>query len=191
MTDAPNELLARVAEGDENAFEELALQYAPLIRSMSARFTRSFSETADTAAIGVQDLEQEARLALYRAAKTYDAAKNGVTFGLYAKICVRNSLVSMWRKSAAAARALRRSEQNAEETAGKDTLTELLSAAETDALRARIRETLSPYESRIFEQYISGMSVKQISLNADKTEKSVSNALYRIRVKIKGLLSSD
>ncbi len=191
LTDAPNDLLSRVAEGDENAFEELALQYAPLIRAMSARFSRSFSETADTAAIGVQDLEQESRLALYRAAKTYDAAKNGVTFGLYAKICIRNSLVSMWRKSAASARALHRSKRDAQETVGKDTLAELLSETATDALRTRIREMLSPYEARIFEQYISGMSVKQISLNADKTEKSVSNALYRIRVKIKGLLSSD
>jgi DNA-directed RNA polymerase specialized sigma24 family protein len=97
----------------------------------------------------------------------------------------------MWRKSSASARALHRSRQAAEQTVGGDTMAELLTSSETDALRGRIREVLSSYEKRIFEQYISGMSVKQISLNTDKTEKSVSNALYRIRVKIKDLLSSD
>lgn len=191
MTDAVDALLFRISRGEEDAFEDLAVQYAPLIRAMSARFISSFSETADTAAIGEQDLEQEARLALYRAAKTFDRAKPGVTFGLYAKICIRNSLISLWRKSVSSARAAHVREEDAEVAGGKDALAELLSASETDALRVRIREVLSPYENRIFEQYISGLSVKQIALNADKTEKSVSNALYRIRVKIKGLLSSD
>ena len=191
MTDAADTLLRRVAEGDQNAFEELAAQYAPLIASMSAHFAPSFSKTADGAAIGEQDLAQEARLALYRAAKTFDSSKKGITFGLYAKICVRNSLVSLLRKSSAGARASRRGTREEAAADGKDALSEFLSTTETGALRERIREVLSPYENRIFEQYISGMSVKQIALHADKTEKSVSNALYRTRVKIKGLLSSD
>ncbi len=191
MTDATDELLLRVAKGDEAAFESLAEQYAPLIRSMSARFVPSFTETAGTAAIGEQDLEQEARLALYRAAKTFDSQKNGVTFGLYAKICIRNSLISLLRKSSASARAVRRGVRDAGEMGAREPLSELLSASETDALRSRIRETLSSYENCIFEQYISGRSVKSISQNVGKTEKSVSNALYRVRVKIKGLLTSD
>ncbi|MBQ8746329.1 MAG: sigma-70 family RNA polymerase sigma factor [Clostridia bacterium] len=191
MTDAADILLRRVADGDQSAFEELALQYAPLIESMSAQFAPSFAAMAEGAAIGEQDLQQEARLALYRAANTFDPEKKGITFGLYAKICIRNSLVSLWRKSSAGARVSRRGSKEVVETGGRDALSELLSASETGALREKIRAALSPYENRIFEQYISGMSVKQIALHVDKTEKSVSNALYRIRVKIKGLLSSD
>lgn len=182
-------LLLAVASGDEDAFRSLAELYAPLIRSMSEGFARSIAETEDTAAIGVQDLEQEARLALYRAARSFDTRKDGITFGLYAKICIRNSLVSLWRKSASAARAARR--HSAVRSDGvRDPLSEIVSALETDALAARIRSVLSPYENCIFEQYISGRSVKCISAGVGKTEKSVSNALYRIRVKIKGLLAN-
>ncbi len=190
MTDAVEVLLFRIKNGEQSAFEELASLYAPLIESMSTQFARSFAAKADSVAVGEQDLAQEARFALYRAAKTYDAEKKGVTFGLYAKICVRNALVSLLRRVSALARVSHR-ETGVEGMGGRDALSELLTAAETGALRERIREALSPYENSIFEQYISGMSVKQIALNGKRPEKSVSNALYRIRVKIKGLLSSD
>ena len=190
MTKEIHDLLTAVACGDENAFSSLTEQYAPLIRSMSERFIDSFKDTADISAISVQDLEQEARLALYRAAASYDTRQSGVTFGLYAKICIRNSLISLLRKSASAARSKSKSESNAARGGVGDPLSELVSQTEAAALTARIRSALSPYENSIFEQYISGRSVKCISGNVGKTEKSVSNALYRIRVKIKGLLSN-
>lgn len=189
LTDELNALLSAAANDDEVAFLQLQQQYSPLIRSMSERFLTSFSETEDIAAIGRQDLEQEARLALYRAVKTFDLSKDSVTFGLYAKVCIRNSLISLWRKSVSAARSARKNKMPAPDSPSRDPLFEIVSALETDALAARIRAVLSPYENRIFEQYISGRSVKNISLHMKKTEKSVSNALYRIRVKIKGLLS--
>ncbi len=184
-----NTLLAAAASGDERAFQTLCEQYAPLVHSMSERFISSFSETADTAAISVQDLEQEARLALYRAVTRYDVSSTGVTFGLYAKICIRNSFISLLRKSASAARAARGSGREPKTHSASDPLVELVSATEAKALTARIRDVLSPYEIIIFDQYISGRSVKCISGSVGKSEKSVSNALYRIRVKIKGLLS--
>ena len=190
MTKEIHDLLTAVACGDENAFSSLTEQYAPLVRSMSERFIDSFKDTADISAISVQDLEQEARLALYRAAASYDARQSDVTFGLYAKICIRNSLISLLRKSASAARSKSKSESNAARGGVGDPLSELVSQTEAAALTARIRSALSPYENSIFEQYISGRSVKCISGNVGKTEKSVSNALYRIRVKIKGLLSN-
>lgn len=188
MADAVKNLLASVASGDETAFQTLAEQYAPLIQSMSERFISSFAKTADTGAISVQDLEQEARLALYRAAMRYDTERDGVTFGLYAKICIRNSLISLFRKSVSAARSAHRDASQLKSVSAHDPLAALVSLAETRALTARIRDALSPYENRIFDQYISGRSVKSIACSVGKSEKSVSNALYRIRVKIKGLL---
>ena len=98
--------------------------------------------------------------------------------------------VRILRKSASAARSKSKSESNAARGGVGDPLSELVSQTEAAALTARIRSALSPYENSIFEQYISGRSVKCISGNVGKTEKSVSNALYRIRVKIKGLLSN-
>jgi len=190
LTDAVNALLTAAASGDESAFQTLCEQYAPLIQSMSERVISSFSKTADTAAISVQDLEQEARLALYRAAMRYDASGGAVTFGLYAKICIRNSLISLLRKSASAARAARGNNREIRSHSDSDPLVAFVSASEAKALTARIHEVLSPYEIRVFDLYISGRSVKSISDSVGKPEKSVSNALFRIRAKIKGLLAN-
>ncbi len=182
-------LLAAVAAGDENAFAVLSERYAPLVQSMSTRFAPSFAVLEDAAAIGVQDLEQEARLALYRAAKTYNLSQRKVSFGLYAKICIRNSLVSALRKSESRQRAMQKSTPP-EISHAEDPLYIASARDASDSLKSRIDQVLSPYEKKIFEQYISGRSVKCISLSVGKSEKSVHNAVYRIRVKIKGLLEN-
>ena len=186
MSEELNAWLAAVCSGDEDAFEPLSDMYAPLIRAMSQKFLRSLSSKGDQG-IGQQDLEQEARLALYRAAKTYDPEKNGVTFGLYAKICIRNALTSLWRKAASAARVEKKQEAYPKEWR-EDLLSEALAKEPAGGLTRRIRETLSPYEARIFEEYIRGRSVKRIAESVGRSEKSVSNALFRIRTKVKALL---
>ena len=97
-------LLEAIVQGDQNAFNRLSEMYAPLIRSMSARFVESLSAQNDAGLIDVQDLEQEARLALFRAVQSYDRKQRNVSFGLYAKICIRNARPSAGRiaKKAAA-----------------------------------------------------------------------------------------
>lgn len=183
-------LLKTVALGDEAAFSQLCEEYAPLIRSMSLRFLPSFSALPENVAVGLQDLEQEARLALYRAAQTYDTKQRDVRFGLYAKICIRNSLVSLLRKSSSRKRSVSACPAELPSTRAADPLTLAAAQDASDRLTGRIAQVLSPYEKQIFEEYISGRSVKSISLSVGKSEKSVHNALYRIRMKIKGLLEN-
>ena len=43
----------------------------------------------------------------------------------------------------------------------------------------------------VFEYYIVGKSVTEIAERLGKDEKSVSNALYRMKVKVKGLLKNQ
>ena len=187
MRDQLNTLLAAAKSGDQDAFNRLTEEYSPLIRSMSARFVASLSAQNDAGLIDVQDLEQEARLALFRAVTTYDREQKKVSFGLYAKICIRNALVSQLRRAKSRrARAAREREHISEN--GDAGLPFALADVGSGELEGRIRGVLSPYENRIFEQYVSGRSVRDIAASEGRTEKSVSNAVYRIRVKIKGLL---
>lgn len=185
MAQELNELLHAAADGDESAFTRLTELYDPLIRSMSARYAPHGSDETDSV-LSEQDLAQEARLALFRAASTYDRAQNGVSFGLYAKICIRNALVSARRKAAAAKRA--RIAAESPSPGRKHPSAELSAFGSMNVLSEKIGSVLSPYEKRIFDLYISGRSVKSISESVGRSEKSVSNAVYRIRVKIKGLL---
>lgn len=177
-------LLGGCAAGDDASFTRLSERYAPLIHAMSARFARSFA--AVPGGSGEQELCQEARLALYRASLTFDREQDGVEFGLYARICIRNALVSLLRREQAAARARQRAEAAAIQVV-HDPL-QIAAEADAAALRGMILAELSPYEREIFEQYISGRSVRSIALSVEKPERSVHNALYRIRAKIKGLL---
>ena len=187
MRDQLNTLLAAAKLGDQDAFNRLTEVYSPLIRSMSARFVASLSAQNDAGLIDIQDLEQEARLALFRAVTTYDGEQKKVSFGLYAKICIRNALVSQLRRAKSRrARAAREREQVS--VGGDMGLPFALSDADSGELEGRIRGVLSPFENRIFEQYVSGRSVRDIAASEGRTEKSVSNAVYRVRVKIKGLL---
>ena len=72
-------LIASVRCGDETAFAELLDRYLPLLQSLASAF--------DSSRVGFDELLQEARFALYRAAISY--REGGVTFGLYAKISAR------------------------------------------------------------------------------------------------------
>ena len=180
-------LLEAVVQGDQNAFNRLSELYAPLIRSMSARFVESLSAQNDAGLIDAQDLEQEARLALFRAVQSYNRKQREVSCGLYAKICIRNALISQWRKAKAAHARKVKAEQPVLRHS-EDAVLSFLSEEDVRGLRNKIREVLSPYENIIFEQYISGRSVGSIAVSVGRSEKSVSNAVYRVRVKIRGLL---
>ncbi len=189
MSQPLHDLLRAAAEGDDEAFSRLEERYAPLIRSMSSRYASSFARW-DAAAVGEQDLEQEARLALLNAVRSYDREQSEVSFGLYAKICIRNSFVSALRRLRAASR--RKRTARPAPSAGEDPLLQYAASPDADpGLTDRIQSILSPYERRIFAQHIHGRSVKSIAASVGRPERSVSNALYRIRVKIKGLLGSE
>ncbi len=187
LRDQLDTLLAAAESGDQDAFNRLTEVYSPLIRSMSARFVDSLSAQNDAGLIDIQDLEQEARLALFRAVTTYDRKQKKVSFGLYAKICIRNALVSQLRRAKSRRAREARDREHISEC-GDAGLPFALSDDGSGELEGRIRSVLSPYENRIFEQYVSGRSVRDIAASEGRTEKSVSNAVYRVRVKIKGLL---
>ena len=91
MDNSLHSLLDKVKRGDETAFAEIERIYAPLISSLTDRLNASVE-------MDCEDIRQEAMIALYSAACTYDQSKSGVTFGLYAKICIRNRLISLLRK---------------------------------------------------------------------------------------------
>ncbi len=176
-------LLLNVRDGDEAAFETLAKQYRPLLLSVASRYDATARDNGVTGVFA--DLMQELTLALYRAAMTFRIDQDNVTFGNYAKKCVNNCAVSFLRKSVSAAKRERkvtstlRSEQRTKgfipDVSGQDAK-KLLDAA------AKI---LSQYEYSIFSSYIAGERVRSIADAVGKDPKSVSNALFRCKSKIR------
>lgn len=178
-------LIDRVRRGDQEAFSELVEQYTPLIDSLVSKFHND-----EAVALNRDDLKQEAVLRFYNSILTFDTEQSEIEFGLYAKICVSNALISQFRLQ---------KKRNAEQLT--DTPAEMLFEDSTEnpsdiimeeerikALYSVIRGNLSDYEYRIWRLYMSGRTAKSIGVAVGKDEKSVSNAIYRIRKKLRDLL---
>ncbi len=187
-------LLEKIRKEDDQAFVSLAEQYSAVTESAVKRFIPSFQCTDDSAVmIGEDDLRQYAAIALYRAAKTYDpdAGKRKVSFGLYAKICINNALISALRKYKTEKKKHDASLKMENQKTMADPLSIMLSAEAADHLKGGIYAVLSDYEKKVLNYYIVGKSVSEIAERLGKEEKSVSNALYRMRVKVRGLLKNQ
>ena len=176
-------LLTLAKEGDQAAFDTLLVQYTPLIEH---RLTVARARRSDILPEDEKDLRQEAHLAFYRALLGYNADQHEVSFGLYAKICIENALISALRKI-----------RPAEETLDYDTLAALPADKSEDpaqrlreqedyeALCHRIARALSPFESAIWQRYIAGMTAPDIARQLGKDTRSIHNAIYRIRNKLR------
>lgn len=197
MNDVTPELLLKIKNGDEGAFSSLAEKYAGITEKAVRRFAPSFGITdgASDSIVELDDLRQCAYMALYRAASSYRSDEEGkaVSFGLYAKICVNNALISELRHYESEKRRAARVRKSSDGARRRenDPLTELVSSENASALAAHIDSVLSPYEKEVFDAYISGKSVREIAEGFGKSEKSISNALYRMKAKIKGLLKNQ
>ena len=171
----------------QSAFEELLRRYEPLLASLVAKY----SDTSDTG-LCHEDLYQEATVAFYHSILAYDTEQTEVEFGLYAKICISNALVSQLRKwKHRPFEPLVESEhENFFVHESEDPSEGILEQERVQALYLVIRNRLSPLEYRIWRYYMSGRTAKEIGTMVGKDEKSVSNAVYRIRKKLRAVLQS-
>lgn len=181
--DALVELITYAREGSQDAFVELKRRYTPLIESQIAKHT-----LADMSAQDVEDLREEATSIFGNAVCNYDCTAEGVEFGLYAKICIGNGLVSFVRSYLRRKKKTVISLELAERSAatGSDPLQSLVDKENAQELMRTIKKSLSDYENRVWWLYVSGMSVSDVAAAIGEADpRSVSNAIYRIRRKLR------
>ena len=175
-----NRLIKDAASGCDASFARLLSHYAPLITAEVSKF-RDCGFDDD-------DVRQEAYIAFFNAIKSYDDSDRSVSFGLYAKICIKNRLIS----------AVRRFSRQTPIADGDDSDQingtcpdpyELISGRESARyIKDSLNRLLSVYEKTVLFNYIAGFSPSEIAKRLGKDERSVSNALFRIRGKLKCLL---
>ena len=180
-------LIVRARDGGQDAFFELRGIYKPLIESQVVKHTLDDMRPQD-----VEELRQEALVAFCNAVCNYDVASLEVEFGLYAKICIQNRLVSFIRGYLKRRKSLPISLDSVQGSQGverTDPLQALVNKENMAELVRVISKNLSDYENRVWWMYVSGMSVSDISKAlGDTNAKSVSNAIYRIRKKLKAFV---
>ena len=177
------ELISSVRQGNQEAFVILLERYKPLIEASVNRFSSD-----DTFGVYADDLRQEACLVFYNSILAYDLEQNEVEFGLFAKICIYNALVSQ----------LRALKKHSEEPMGvlpenssqsiETPAEKILQQERIRSIYAIVRKNLSGFEYSVWQMYISGRTSADIASVMNTDKKSVDNAIYRIRKKLRALL---
>lgn len=178
-------LLLSASEGNDAAFDELVNIYRPLLESSAAKYRDSVNDQ------DFEELTQEALLAFHSAVRTYDPLYGNVSFGSYAKVCVANGLVSAFRnicrsRSVNVVSLESDFDESLRSCDGPDS--DYISRESAEEIRKLIRENLSSFENTVFWLSYSGMSAGDIAESVGKSEKSVTNALCRVRKKLRSLL---
>lgn len=180
-SDELERLLPKIRRGSNAAFLRLSELYAPLLEHEVSRYAASLS------AADLEDIRQSALISLYRAACCF-YAERGVTFGLFAKICIVNGIADSLRYIRRKGGTLSMddlAEYEQPDDSAPNPQSLLLDKEWVGETRKRIRTVLSPVEYEIFEMYISGFSYAEIASRLGKKQKFVDNALCRIKRKLR------
>lgn len=178
------QLLWCAKDGDDEAFSKLTETYAPMLRAAVHQYRGEISEQ-DT-----EELEQEALLAFHRAVQRYDPLRGEIKFGLYAKVCVNKAMISALRR-------ITRNRQRIEyvpmvDDRGDSAPSPADSVIEREderSLRRLIDSNLSNLERRVWWLYYSGAGADEIAQVTGKSKKSIENAIFRVRKKLRTILS--
>ena len=172
-----NDIIDRINSGDYELLQVIIARYYPLICSCVRKYCpEAYSE----------DAFQEATLALYSAVKSFDSEKS--SFSAFAALCIKRAVIGVLKSS----------------KRKKNIPDELLSSIEECEIIDRnspekiffdredyknltdiIKLELSPLEYEVLQFYLSGDKYSIIAEKLSISEKSVNNALMRIRKKLK------
>ena len=182
MKRSVSELLEGIAANDSRAFEELSSMYGGMLYSLVGSFVTEEATRED-----IEDLEQEARVFLLNAARTYDPA-SGLTFGLYAKICVKNGLITLDRKKK---NEIKTDVVDIDELniSVPDTTIDVDESESAGQLLDRLCAILSENETEVLKLRIDGFANPEIAEKLGMSVKSVENSVFRIKQKLRTIMS--
>ncbi|MCI6616968.1 sigma-70 family RNA polymerase sigma factor [Ruminococcus sp.] len=174
--------LARLSKnGDDNAFNELAMRYLNTINFIARKYSAEGYEQ--------NDFVQEGLLALLYACRTFD--ENGSSgFKNYMSVVVERRFISIIRKSSTQ-KAVPKSALVQLDDLG-DTLEDLSQTPEEllmcrehlQMVLDKLKNVLSKTEFEVVMLYGNGLGYKEIAKKLSISEKSADNALQRARRKI-------
>ena len=190
QTLSDEELVALAQANDKLALEVLLTRYRKMVNSFARNFYLSDGDT--------EDLAQAGLMAVFKAVLSYNGAKS---LKVYAKVCVKNEIVSTIRKSK---RDKNKPLDNFISLSGDENFeidkSEIASTTDFDPeaeyineeskieLDNKIKQSLSKLEYEIFTYYLSGYSYLEIANKIGKEVKAVDNAVQRIKKKIEKIL---
>lgn len=194
------ELVSIAQELNEDAINLLHEKYQPLINKKSRKYMKYLHNKG----IELSDLIQECTIGFEEAIHNFNP-DDDVSFYTFANVCMDRQLMSELTKQN------RDKHKFLNEAVPIETLEDdsdvnlidfiqdnsgnpelgLLSNEEFKELYANISKGLTALEECVFKLKIQGFSYKEIADILDKDDKSIDNAIQRIKVKIKALMTKN
>lgn len=191
-------IIKRAQCGDGEAVEYILEKYRNFVRAKSRTY---FLIGADR-----EDIIQEGMIGLYKAIRDYDAS-SGTNFKTFADICIIRQIITAIKTATRQKHmplnsyiSLNKPLYDSEnENALLDSLGEknrldpeeiMINRERYDIIEQKITDALSKYESEVLKLYLEGESYIDIACTLKKSEKSIDNALQRIKKKIEKLVLS-
>lgn len=171
------EIVAFINRGEYQYLPEIINRYMPLIVSIVKAYIPPQS---------IDDAVQEATISFYSTVKDYNSQKS--SFNTFASLCIKRSVIAFARKSGAKKNIPENMISSLEENDVSycDTPESIVIEKEDyENFRQTIKLELSSLEYEILQLFLTGMSYSSIASQLSISEKSVDNALSRIRKKLK------
>lgn len=191
MTD--EELICKYREGDKQIMDYLMEKYKNLVRKEANAMFLLGGEN--------DDLIQEGMIGLFKAIRDYNEQKEA-SFYTFARLCVSrqmysaieaskrkkhsplNSYISLYENDEDQGSLI--DQMEASEESNPEEL--FISQEYAEVLERKLKDSLSDLEKRVLYMYVSGFDYRTIAKLLDKSDKTVDNALQRIRGKMTKIL---
>ncbi len=176
-----NRLVADAAAGDDKAMAQLIAVIMPAAGAKASALNSGYSRISD------EDLVQEGMIGFLEAVKKYDPARE-VPFRAYASICIESRILSALRFNSNSGNAALSNAVSIDEKV-EITSDDPVAIAESGEEMARINQLaatlLSPLEQKVFALRLADRSYSDIASDLGCSEKTVDNAVQRIRKKFR------
>ena len=187
------ELVLRAQKGNSDAELEIYSRYKNLL----LKICRGYFLVDGS----IEDLVQEAMIGLFKAIKSFSRQKE-VSFATYAGLCVKRQVQTAVKKATSQKNLILSSAlpligQSDDDEDGSSEIIipssdplpdEVLISKETVAqIKLEIKKRLSAMEQKVLSRYLRGESYAEISKLTGLTNKSIDNALTRIKKKLEFL----
>ncbi|MCR4989917.1 MAG: sigma-70 family RNA polymerase sigma factor [Lachnospiraceae bacterium] len=181
------ELLALRKQGDDGITDYLMNKYKNLVRSRAGSM---YILGADE-----DDLLQEGMIGLYKAIRDYSPEKDA-GFITFATLCVSRQMYTAIESADRQKHMMLNSyvsiyEEDFQKEGGANPEEEFLDKERVEQIEALFEKELSPFERQVLDLHLTGMDYHEISMVLEKSDKSVDNALQRIKTKLKRVLKDS
>ena len=186
------DVIGLVREGDALAQDFLLNKYKTFVKTKARAY---FLIGADR-----EDIIQEGMIGLYKAIRDYSSQKNA-SFKSFAEMCVNRQLITAIKAAGRQKHMPLNSSVSLNKTVyddeSDDTYIDMLESAEAvtspetifigienrNSIVEHIMEALSSFEKKVLSFYLQGKTYSEIAKATGKSEKSIDNALQRVKKK--------